>query len=203
MPFCRSAGMAGLMIDYGFAPQHPFPFGIDEVIELVSRLGLPENWFFLGDSSGAGMAVSLVFKLRELNKPLPKKLVLMSPWVDLTMENPDIAKTERDDPMMTAKRLSSAAAIYLGDADPRDPLVSPMFGDLTGLPPTLIQMGTADLLLADCRKFYQKCLDAGVDVRYEEVPEVFHDFMMLSFLPEAKRALRSQAEFLAGIDREK
>ena len=72
-----------------------------------------------------------------------------------------------------------------------------MFGDLRGLPPTLIQMGTADLLWADCRKFYQKCLDAGVDVVYEEQPGAFHDFMMLSVLPEARRALRSQAAFLA------
>jgi epsilon-lactone hydrolase len=193
---CKMTKMAGLMIDYGFAPQHPFPAGLDEVIELVSRLDLPENWFFLGDSSGAGMAVSLVCKFRELGKPLPKKLILMSPWVDLVLDNPDIDLNERDDPMMTVKRLSSAAREYISDADPRDPLISPTFGDLAGLPPTLIQMGMADLLLWDCRKFYQKCLDAGVDVLYEEVPDAFHDFMMLSFLPEAKRALRSQAEFL-------
>ena len=85
---------------------------------------------------------------------------------------------------------------YVGDFDAADPLISPMFGDLAGLPPTLIQMGTADLLWPDCRKFYKNCLDAGVDVRYEEVPGAFHDFMMLSVLPEARRALKSQAAFL-------
>ncbi len=195
----KLAGMAAVVVDYGVAPQSPFPVGLDEVIGLVSRLGLPENWFILGDSSGAGMAVATVFKLRELDEPLPKKLVLMSPWVDLTMQNPDIELKRSDDVMMTPERLSAAARDYVRDADAADPLVSPMFGDLAGLPPMLIQMGTSDLLLADCRKFYQKCLDAGVNVTYEEYPGCFHDFMMLSVLPEAKRALASQAEFLASI----
>lgn len=193
---CKQTQMAGIMVDYGIAPQNPFPVGLDEVIDLVTSLDLPQNWFILGDSSGAGMAVSAVIKLRELGKNLPQKLVLMSPWVDLTLQNPDIDLNKHEDVMMTVERLSSAARDYVGDADPKDPLISPMFGDLAGLPPMLIQMGTADLLLADCRKFYQKCLEAGVDVRYEEVPDAFHDFMMLSVLPEAREALRSQSAFL-------
>lgn len=193
---CKQTGMAGLLIDYGFAPQNPFPIGLNEVVQLVTTLDLPANWFFLGDSSGAGMVISSIFKLRELNHRLPKKLVLMSPWVDVTLQNPDIEFNKHDDVMMTVERLSGAARDYVGDADPTDPLISPMYGDLTGLPQTLIQMGTADLLLSDCRKFYQKCMDAGVDVSYEEVPGAFHDFMMLSILPEAKRALRSQTVFL-------
>jgi len=193
---CKQTQMAGIMVDYGIAPQEPYPVGLNEVIDLVTSLDLRENWFFLGDSSGAGMAVSAVIKLRELGRNLPQKLVLMSPWVDLTVQNSDIDLNKHEDVMMTVERLSSAARDYVGDADPKDPLISPMFGDLAGLPPMLIQMGTADLLLADCRKFYQKCLDAGVDVRYEEFPDAFHDFMMLGVLPEAKRALRSQASFV-------
>ncbi len=193
---CKQTGMAGLLIDYGFAPQHPFPKGLDEIVEIVSTFDLSENWFFLGDSSGAGMAVSATLKLRELNQKLPTKLVLMSPWVDVTLKNPGIELNKHEDVMMTVERLSNAARSYVGDADPTDPLISPMFGDLIGLPPMLIQMGTADLLLSDCRKFVQKCREAGVDVKYEEVPDVFHDFMMISFLPEAKRAIKSQTEFL-------
>ncbi|HEX3101034.1 MAG TPA: alpha/beta hydrolase fold domain-containing protein, partial [Pyrinomonadaceae bacterium] len=79
---CKQTQMAGLLVDYRFAPQYPFPVGLNEVVELVTTIDLPPNWFFLGDSSGAGMVVSSIFKLRELNLPLPKKLVLMSPWVD-------------------------------------------------------------------------------------------------------------------------
>ncbi len=193
---CKLTQFAGLMVDYGIAPQNPFPVGLNEIVDLVTRFELPANWFFLGDSSGAGMAVSAVFKLRAKNKQLPQKLILMSPWVDATLGNPDIDLNKHEDVMMTVERLSRAAHEYVGDADPKDPLISPMFGDLAGLPPTLIQMGTADLLLADCRMFYQKCLLAGVDVRYEEFPGAFHDFMMLNILPEAKRALKSQARFL-------
>ena len=194
---CKQTQMAGLMIDYGFAPQRPFPIGLNEIVDLVSTIGLPPNWFFLGDSSGAGMAVSATFKLSELNGPLPKKLVLMSPWVDVTLENPDIESKKDDDVMMTVERLSGAALDYVGGADPRDPLISPMFGKLAGLPPMLIQMGTADLLYPDCVRFRDKCAQAGVDVQYEEYPEAFHDFMMLSVLPEAKRAIKSQVRFLS------
>lgn len=193
---CRETQMAGLMIDYGFAPQAPFPKGLDEIVELVSTLDLPDNWFFLGDSSGAGMAVSATLKLKKLGARQPKKLVLMSPWVDVTLENPGIEVNKHEDVMMTVERLANAAKVYVGDADPRDPMISPMFGDLAGLPSTLIQMGTADLLLSDCKKFYQKCVDAGVDVTYEETADVFHDFMMLNFLPEAKRAIEAQTKFL-------
>lgn len=192
----KKTGMAGLMIDYGFAPQRPFPEGLNDVVEIASTLDLPENWFFLGDSSGAGMAVSATFDLRRMNRSLPKKLVLMSPWMDVTLANPAIKENEHEDVMMTVERLSNAARSYIGDADPMDPLISPMFGDLAGLPPTLVQMGTADLLLADCRKFVEKCREAGVAVKYEEVANVFHDFMMLNILPEAKRAIKSQTEFL-------
>ncbi|MFM9904870.1 MAG: alpha/beta hydrolase [Pyrinomonadaceae bacterium] len=192
----KQAGMAAIVVDYGLAPQNPFPNGLDEIIELVTKFDLSQKWFFLGDSSGAAMAISATFKLRASSAPMPSRLVLMSPWVDVTVANPDIRLNEQEDPMMSVKRLSNAAAIYVGDAEPTDPMISPLFGDLTGLPPILIQMGTADLLLADCRKFYQKCLEAGVDARYEEFPGAFHDFMMLNILPEARQALRSQAEFL-------
>jgi len=109
----KQTQMAAVMVDYGIAPQNPFPVGLNEVIDLVTRLDLPPNWFFLGDSSGAGMAVSAVFKLRELGKNLPRKLVLMSPWIDLTLQNPDIDLNKHEDVMMTVERLSSAARDYV------------------------------------------------------------------------------------------
>ncbi len=194
----RMTGMAALVIDYRMAPQHPFPAGLDDVIGVVSELDPPGDWFFLGDSSGAGMAVGAALKLKEMNRSLPEKLLLMSPWVDLTLQNPEINLNEHKDPMMTVKRLLTAAREYTAAGDPKDPLISPLFGDVAGLPSTLIQTGTADLLMWDCRKFYQKCLAAQVDVKYEEYPDAFHDFMMLGFLPEAKKALKSQVEFLLG-----
>jgi len=193
---CTHTKMAGIMVDYGLAPQMPYPNGMAEISRLIDSLDLSGYWAMLGDSSGAAMAVSTVFRLRKAGKPLPTKLVLMSPWLDATLTNPDIKLTEKDDVMMTVERLSSAARAYVGNADRNDPDISPMFGDLDHLPPMLMQIGTADLLLADCRKFHLRCREAGVPVHYEEYPRAFHDFMMLGFLPEAQRALASQASFL-------
>jgi acetyl esterase/lipase len=188
--------MAALMVDYGMAPRYPFPSGLTDIIRVSSVLDAQYEQFFLGDSSGAAMAVAAVFELKKIGRSMPKKMILMSPWMDITLQNPDIKRNEHKDPMMTVKRMLTAAREYARQTDPKDPSISPMFGDLSGLPPTLIQIGTSDLLLWDARKFRQKCLDAGVEVTHEEYPDGFHDFMMLGILPEAKKALASQAAFL-------
>ncbi len=120
----------------------------------------------------------------------------MSGYFDVTLENPAIKLNAATDVMLTYGGSTIAEDSYVGKEDPRNPLISPLFGDLSVLPPTLIQIGTADMLLWDCRKFYLKCLDLNVGVEYEEYPDAFHDFMMAGFLPEAKRALKSQTEFL-------
>lgn len=192
----KLTGMAGLMVDYRLAPQHAFPAALDDIVNAVVKTDLPDKWFFLGDSSGGGKAAAAFFRLKEQGETVPKKIIMMSPWVDAALENPDIKLNEHEDVMMTVKRLSSAARAYQPEGDLTDPEISPIFGSLEGLPPVLIQMGTADLLLADCRKLQQKCRDEGVDVKYEETPGAFHDFMMLPFLPEAQKAIRSQVEFL-------
>lgn len=191
----KRTGMAGLMVDYRLAPQHPYPAAIDDIVNAVLKTDLPEKWFFLGDSSGGGKAVAAYYRLKEKGGPLPAKILMMSPWIDSTLENPALRLNEHEDVMMTIKRLSNAAAAYTDGQDLRDPEISPMFGNIEGLPPVLIQMGTADLLLWDARKFYLKCLDEGVDVKYEETPDAFHDFMMIPFLPEAQKAIRSQVDF--------
>lgn len=193
----RQAKMAALVIDYRMSPQHPFPAALDDIIEVVTNLDLPQNWFFVGDSSGGGMCVSCVFKLKESGAKLPKKLMLLSPWLDATLQNPAINLNKHEDAMMTVERLLNAAREYSINDNPKNPLISPMLGSIEGLPPILLQIGTADLLLWDSRKFYLKCLDEGVDIKYEEYKNAFHDFMMLGFLPEAKRALKSQVEFLS------
>jgi acetyl esterase/lipase len=193
---CRRTGMAGIMLDYGLAPQNPYPVGMEQIVTAARFLSVRGSWAILGDSSGAAMAVAAVSRLKQMGNTLPAGLVLMSPWMDLTLANPAIKLTENDDVMMTVERLSNAAAAYAGAAERDGPDLSPMFAELKGLPPALIQSGTADLLLWDCRKFYLKCLDAGVPVIYEEYSGAFHDFMMLGFLPEAKKALSSQSNFL-------
>lgn len=197
---CRRTGMAALLIDYRLAPQNPFPRGLDDVVTIVETLRaageLPERWFLLGDSAGAGLAAATVYKLQETNASLPKKIILMSGWFDVTLENPDIQKNYHQDPMLSRNRLTESANSYVGSNNPKNPLISPLYGDVGVLPPTLVQIGTSDIFLWENRLFQRKCLDAGINVQYEEYPNAFHDFMMVGFLPEAKKARKSQAQFL-------
>ncbi len=197
---CERTKMAALLIDYRLAPQNPFPAGLDDVLVILETLAaisdLPEKWFLLGDSAGAGLAVAAFYELREAEISLPKKMILMSGWFDLTSETPEIQQNPNIDPMLSYERMIESARVYIGKEDAKNPLISPLFGDVAGLPPTLVQCGTADLLIWENRRFYQKCRDAGVDVRYEEYPGLFHDFMMVAFLPEARKARKSQTEFL-------
>jgi len=197
---CGQTQMAALLIDYSLAPQNPFPAGLDDALILVETLvvtgDLPKKWFLLGDSAGAGLAVALVYELRDAEIPPPQKLILMSGWFDLTVSIPEIRQNPNIDPMLTYERMVESAKWYIGTEDPKDPLISPLFGNVRILPPTLMQCGTADLLVWENRKFYQRCLAAGVKIRYEEFPNLFHDFMLIGFLPEAKKARKSQVEFL-------
>jgi monoterpene epsilon-lactone hydrolase len=192
---CGRSGRAGLLIDYRLAPQNPFPDGLNDVIKILKSLNL-QNYCLLGDSAGAGLTVATCYKLNELGQKLPDKLVLMSGWFDVTLENPALKLNAENDVMLTFQSLGKAARVYVGGENPKNRLISPIYGDVSILPPTLIQIGTNDMLLWDNRKFYLKCLEAGVQIQYEEYEKTFHDFMLVGFLPEAKKARRGQTDFL-------
>lgn len=192
---CLKTKMAGILIDYKLAPQNPFPCGLNDVIRVLKNLNL-QNYYILGDSAGGGLTVSACYKLSELDEPMPKKIILMSGWFDVTGDNPAINLNAESDPMLLYKILKICGKWYAGEEDPKNPLISPIYGDVSILPPTLIQIGTNDLLLWDNRKFYLECLEAGIKVEYEEYENTFHDFMLVGFLREAKKARKSQVEFL-------
>lgn len=192
---CLRMKMAGLLIDYKIAPQYPFPNSLNDVIEILQSLKL-EKYFLLGDSAGAGLSVATCYKLTELGERLPKKLILMSGCFDVTVENPAIKLNAESDVMLSFQGINESAEVYVVNENPKNPLISPLYGDVSALPPMLIQIGTEDMFLWDNRKFYLKCLDAGIDVQYEEYENTFHDFMIVGFLPEAKRARKSQVRFL-------
>lgn len=193
---CQKTEMAGLLIDYKLAPQHPFPNSLNDVIAVLQNLNLQENYFLIGDSAGAGLSVATCYKLNELGEKLPKRLVLMSGWFDVTLENSALKLNAESDVMLTFKNLHKSAKVYAPDENPKNPLISPIYGDVSILPPALIQVGTEDMLLWDNRKFYLKCLEARIEVKYEEYEKTFHDFMLVGFLLEAKKARKSQVEFL-------
>ncbi len=195
-------GMAAVVIDYKMAPEHPFPAGLHDVEKIVTTLqaegAIPGAYYMLGDSAGGGMAIAATNLLMEKKAPLPEKLILMSPWLDLSMRNPAIAFTADKDIMLPLEEIKNSAKKYVPDGDFQNPLVSPLYGNVAGLPPTLIQLGTAEAFLWDNRKFVQKLTEANVEVQYEEYAEMFHVFALVHMLKEGRQALKSQVRFLEG-----
>lgn len=142
----------------------------------------------VGDSAGAGLAVALAqAEVAEKGTCAASQMVLVSPWVDVTMENEAIADLEGADPWLTRVGLIEAGKCYAGDAGVRDPRVSPTFGKLEGLPKTDILIGTRDILLPDAKAFADKLSAAGVPFTYRQYPDMFHCWVMLD-MPETRRA---------------
>lgn len=203
----RKTGMAALMVDYRLAPEHPFPAGLDDATAVVRQLqkdgALPDDhWALAGDSAGGGLSVALTMRLRDEGDPLPPRLLLISPWLDVTMDNPDAQAIVPHDPFLWLEGTKLAGQVYAWESNPRQPLVSPVYGEMEGLPPVLLQCGTAEILLPDIRRFHEKCQLAGVEIEYQEADDSFHVFVMAPFLPEAKRAVRTQIAFLTQPERQ-
>lgn len=198
---CAELGRTGLMIHYRLAPEHPYPQGLQDVVGVyqeVLQTSPPQQISMLGDSAGGGLLLGSVFALHEQGQPLPAKLVLLSPWLDITMQNPAIDTLEKFDPILSRPGLVEAGQLYAGDEDPAHHHLSPLNGDLAMLPPILLQVGTHEIFLPDIRLFREKASRAGVDVTYTEAPKMFHVYTAIfPFIPEAKEAVREVVEFLA------
>jgi acetyl esterase/lipase len=196
----KETGITSIMANYRMAPEHPYPAAMDDMMNIYRDLLLyreAENIIFMGDSAGAGLALSLAMKLRDEGISLPQKLVLLSPWLDVTMENPLIPEVEKLDQMLAVSGLVEAGKFYAGNENPLNPYVSPLFGTLEGLPPILLQIGTHDMLVCDCRILKEKADETGFFLNYEEWDEMFHVWMLnVPYLPEANRAVAKIEEFL-------
>lgn len=192
-----ATGMAGLMLLYDRAPEARYPTSLEQVLAACASLG--GDIVLAGDSSGGGLAVAASMRMRDEGRPLPRALVLSSPWLDLTMSNPGLIADRDVDIMLGTERLAEYARAYAGDADLRDPLVSPAFGDPTGLPPMLITSGGAELMRAEIRDWAAACAAAGTPCEVIEVPGAIHDFAMARTLfPEAREVFPRMAAFAAG-----
>jgi epsilon-lactone hydrolase len=193
----RLSGAAGarvVLLDYPLAPEHPFPAAIDATVaayrHLVDGGADPAKVVIGGDSAGGGLTIATLFTLREQGLPLPAAGVLLSPWVDLTLSGESMTDRADRDAFLSREALTGMAANYLAGHDVRDPLASPLFGDLSGLPPLLIQSGTEEVLIDDARRFADRAAAAGVDVTltlYAGAPHIWLHFA--SFLPEAVAAI--------------
>jgi acetyl esterase/lipase len=197
-----ASGCRVLAFNYRLAPEHRFPAALgDALAAYVWMLGRglePGNVAFAGDSAGGNLALATMLALRERGLPLPLSAALMSPWTDLAATGASYVSRAEADPIHQRPMILALARNYLGgQGDPCDPLVSPLYADLAGLPPLLIQVGDRETVLDDSVMFADKARAAGVKVELEVWDGMIHVFQMFGAeLPEAHQAIASIAGFL-------
>lgn len=161
---------------------------LGEVYKKVLRKTKANNIVLAGDSAGGGLAIGQCFYFKQLGLPMPKLIIAFSPCVDMTFTNPDILPLLKDDVILGLDGGREAAKMWINDADPKSPILSPLYGDLSALPPVRIFIGTYDILLPDNRIFKEKMEAAGGNVQLYEYTGAFHVFVCLPAIPEAKDA---------------
>jgi epsilon-lactone hydrolase len=195
----RRAGARAISVDYRLAPENPYPAAVLDTVAAYRALleTVPASRIALaGESAGAGLAVATLVALKMAGLPQPASAVLFSPWADLTLSGDSMQGKAAVDPALTPAGLRLRAGDYAGH-DPADPLVSPVFADLTGLPPLLIQVGSHEILLDDATRLVTRAAAADVQVTLEVTPEVPHVFQAFSaMLEEADAALNSAGAFI-------
>jgi acetyl esterase/lipase len=198
----RAARACVLAIDYRLAPEHPFPAALDDAKAayrwLLAEGADPARIALIGDSAGGGLVLALLMKLRDEGFALPAATVALSPWTDLALTGASLARNARADPMLDVKVIPALARNYLAGADPRTPYASPLYGNPAGLPPTLIQVGSDEILHDDAVRMAEKMRSAGCRVELEiwpRMPHVWHAFAPV--LPEAGRAIGRIGTFIA------
>ena len=192
----RAAQVPVFAADYRLAPEHPFPAAVEDCISAYRSLIELGPVVIAGDSAGAGLALATALAAQQQQVAAPAALILFSPWIDLTMSVS--SKTAENDALLSARWLRACAHHYLGSTNATEPLASPVYGELRGLPPTLIQAGAEELLRCDAKRAHDALLDAGVAVRCELVPGCWHAFQLLAgLLPSADAAIERAAKFIA------
>ncbi|MGY3447291.1 alpha/beta hydrolase [Bradyrhizobium sp. USDA 4473] len=196
-----ASGCRVLSINYRLAPEHRFPAAPDDALFAYQYLrdqGLrPTDIAFAGDSAGGNLVLSAMLAARDRGLPLPVAGALMSPWTDLTAAGASYESRAEADPIHQRAMILALAKNYLGeDADARDPLASPLYADLAGLPPLLVQVGDRETVRDDSMELAAKAKAAGVDVELQVWDGMIHVFQMFPEIPQAGEAIASLANFL-------
>jgi len=201
----RASGCSLLVIDYRMAPEDPFPAAVDDAHAALRWMGAngPDGasdattTFIAGDSAGGGLTLSTLVSARDAGDQLPVAAVTISAWADLAATGDSVQTRAEADPMISSDGIAGMARMYAGDAALDHPLVSPLYADLAGLPPLLMQVGDAEVLLDDTTRVGEKVKAAGGNVTVEVEPEAFHVYQYVGpTMPEAAAAIERIGAFI-------
>jgi acetyl esterase/lipase len=198
--FVQATGIGALLYDYRLAPEHPFPAAMEDTLVAYRWLleqGIPPAGIIIvGESAGGGLCLASLLAIRDRQLPLPAAGVALSPWTDLACTG-DSYRTNVMRDISTLGSWDVWGGYYVGPNDPRNPWISPLYGDLRGLPPILIQVGDHEILLDDSRRFAAKAEAAGVDIRLRVWEGMVHCFPLLApMFPEATRAWEETIDYI-------
>ena len=197
----RAAGVRVLGLDYRLAPEHTFPAPVQDTIAayrwLLSNGADPKKIVFGGDSAGGGLTLAAFVALRYLGEPMPAAGVCISPWTDLDHTGDSMITNAEVDPSISRDRLAPQAKIYLGGKDARAPLASPLYADMSGLPPLLLMVGSVEVLVDDSTRVADRAKAAGVDATLEIWDDMPHNWPLFApILPEGQQAIDRMGEFI-------
>lgn len=203
----RAARIRALIPEYRLAPEHPFPAAIDDAVAVYRSLltsGLsPENIFLAGDSAGGGLIMATLLSLRDAGDPMPAAACLLSPWLDLAATGESMTTNADSDPWFRPEDLPAVARYYCGVDEIRHPLVSPVFADVSGLPPLYIQVGQDEILLSDSTRIADNICACGGAVDIEIWPDMWHVFQLfIGTMPESRRAIDKIGAYIQSVTTE-